>query len=231
MKRETLDDLLRARAARRPVVLLTWLDDGRQRLWRADDDTPALCEELVAACRVSLRDDRSLRVETAEGPVFVQAHCPRLRLLIVGAVHIAQALAPMAALAGFDVTVIDPRSRFASTQRFPGVTLERRWPHEALRALEPDGRTAVVTLSHDAKLDDAALQVALDTEAFYVAALGSRRTHAARLARLRERGVNETSLARVHAPAGLDISARGSAEIAVSVLAQAIAVLRAARPD
>jgi xanthine dehydrogenase accessory factor len=144
----------------------------------------------------------------------------------VGAVHIAQALAPMASLAGYHVTVVDPRRAFATDSRFPDVAMTRDWPDEALAALAPDRRTAVVTLTHDPKLDDPALDVALRGEAFYVAALGSRRTHAGRLERLRALGHGEAALARIHGPAGLEIGAVSPAEIAVSVMAEMTRALR-----
>ena len=138
--------------------------------------------------RAAHRRDRGRTVETARGPLFIQVFNPPLRLIVIGAVHIAQALVPMAGLTGYDVTVVDPRRAFASDARFPGVDVRQDWPDEALEELKPDARTAVVTLTHDPKLDDPALDVALRSEAFYIAALGSKRTHAARLERLAELG-------------------------------------------
>jgi xanthine dehydrogenase accessory factor len=149
-------------------------------------------------------------------------------MLVVGAVHIAQALAPMAAMVGFDVTVIDPRRAFASDARFPNVRLVRGWPDEVLPTLAIDHRTAVVTLSHDPKLDDPALEAALRSPAFYVGALGSRRTHAKRAQRLGEKGFSEQEIARIHAPVGLAIGAVSPAEIALSALAQVVGQLRVA---
>ncbi len=146
--------------------------------------------------------------------------------MIVGAVHIAQSLAPMAAMAGFDVTVVDPRRAFATADRFPGVKLRHDWPDEAMAELVPDVRTAVVTLTHDPKLDDPALIAALRAPVFYIGALGSRKTHAGRLKRLAEAGFGEADFARIHGPAGLDIGAKSPAEIAVSVLAQLTAARR-----
>ncbi len=150
----------------------------------------------------------------------------RLRLIVVGAVHIAQALVPMASLTGYDVTVVDPRRGFANDVRFPGVEMRTDWPDEALEELGLDERTAVVTLTHDPKLDDPALDVALRSEAFYIAALGSRRTHAARLERLGALGHDQPTLARIHGPAGLAIGAVSPAEVALSVMAEMTAVLR-----
>ena len=151
---------------------------------------------------------------------------PPARIVIIGAVHITQTLAPMATLAGYAVTIVDPRGAFATSDRFPGVTLSQDWPDEALEALQPDARTAIVTLTHDPKLDDPALAVALRSPAFYIGALGSKKTHAARLVRLRAQGFTEPDCARIHGPAGLDIGARSPAEIALSVLAQLTAARR-----
>lgn len=219
MKRETLDRLLADWHAQRPVVLATDLASGEQRLLE-----PGASE----AAREALRGDACRTVEEDGRRWFLQPWNPPLRMLIVGAVHIAQPLAAMAALAGYAVTVIDPREAFASAARFPGVTLSHVWPDQALRELAPDPRTAVVTLTHDPKLDDPALVVALGSSAFYVGALGSRKTHAARLERLRALGVSEALLARIHAPVGLALGARSPAEIAVSILAQVTQCLREA---
>ena len=152
---------------------------------------------------------------------------PAPRLILVGAVHISQALAPIAALAGYGVTVVDPRRSFATDARFPAVALTTEWPDEALTRLAPDARTAVVTLTHDPKLDDPALTVALNSPAFYIGSLGSRKTHAARLKRLAAAGFDDAALARIHGPVGLPIGALSPAEIAISVLAQITAVRRA----
>ena len=146
-------------------------------------------------------------------------------MIVVGAVHIAQLLVPMAKLSGYDVTIIDPREAFASEARFPGVNLNHSWPDEAMTDLDPDRRTAVVTLTHDPKLDDPALEEALKTDAFYIASLGSRKTHSKRLERLREAGFNENTLKRINGPAGLDIGAISPSEIAISILAELTAVL------
>jgi xanthine dehydrogenase accessory factor len=163
-----------------------------------------------------------------DGETFVAVHNPPLKLIVVGAVHIAQALVPMAQLAGYDAAVIDPRAAFASQARFPGETLMHDWPDEALNMLGLDARTAVVLLSHDPKLDDPALHTALQSDAFYIGALGSKRTHANRLDRLANAGFSAEHTARIHGPVGLNIGSSGPAEIAVSILAEMTAVLRGA---
>ena len=229
MKRAILDALLTARAAKQPAVLLTALDGGDQALL-ADGVAPLgdlpLDDDLRAAAKRSRRTDRGITAETAAGPVFVQPFNPPLRLIVIGAVHIAQALVPMATLTGYDVTVVDPRRAFASDERFPAVAVQSDWPDDALAALAPDRRTAIVTLTHDPKLDDPALDTALRSDAFYIAALGSRKTHAARMGRLERLGHSADALARVHGPAGLAIGALSPAEIAVSIMAQMTQVLR-----
>ncbi|MGB8182459.1 MAG: XdhC family protein [Stellaceae bacterium] len=183
----------------------------------------------MAAVRQALADDRSALVDSPEGRFFIEVFNPPLRLVVVGAVHIAQPLARMAAMAGYAVAVIDPRSAFASSERFPGVELSTEWPDEAMARLKPDRRTAIVTLTHDPKVDDPALVAALKSSAFYVGALGSKKTHAARLKRLADAGFKDTDFARIHGPVGLDIGAVSPAEIAVSILAQITATLRADR--
>jgi xanthine dehydrogenase accessory factor len=174
----------------------------------------------------ALKDDQSRMIETGTGPVFVEVWNPKLRLVVVGAVHIAQALVPLAQLAGYDVTVIDPRAAFGTSARFPGTTLSNDWPDEAMSLLEPDKRTAILTLTHDPKIDDPALQGALRSDAFYVGALGSRRTHAKRVERLREAGFDAIAIARIRGPVGLAIGAQTPAEIAISIMAEITAVLR-----
>ncbi|QCO01458.1 XdhC family protein [Azospirillum argentinense] len=235
MKRDITERLLAARKAGRPVALVTDLGTGLQTLVYEDaiHGGFGLEDDLLEEVRERLRQDRSgliseLEDEEDSVQLFVQTHNPPLRLLVVGAVHIAQALAPLAALTGYAVTVIDPRGSFATESRFPGVSLHDSWPDEALSALTIDNRTAVVTLTHDPKLDDPALLVALRSPAFYVGSLGSKRTHAKRLERLKEQGVTDAELARIHAPVGLDIGAVTPAEIALSVMAQITAVRRKA---
>lgn len=218
----TLRALTEARAAGRPVVLATRLPDGEQRVLPDPDVFPALNEAAAAA----LARDASRTVEVVGNTWFLHAFNPPLRLVVVGAVHIAQALVPLAAGLGFGVTVADPRRAFASDERFPGVAVSQAWPDEALDELRPDSRTAVVTLTHDPKLDDPALDRALRSPAFYIGSLGSRRTHAARLERLRELGHDDAALARIRGPVGLDIGAVTAPEIALSVLAEIVAVRR-----
>jgi xanthine dehydrogenase accessory factor len=225
---ELLAALNAARAAKRATCLVRLLGSHEAALV-VDGRVAAgvaLGPDLMAAVRDALRTDRSGTVENGGEAAFLQVFNPPLRLVIVGAVHIAQALAPMAALAGYAVTVVDPRGAFATDARFPGVELSAEWPDEALTALTPDRRTAVVTLTHDPKLDDPALDVALRSAAFYIAALGSRRTHAGRLERLAALGHAPEAMARIHGPAGLDIGAVSPAEIALSVMAQMTSVLR-----
>ena len=207
-----LADLVAARAARRPVALVADLHGPSRHLATAAEFTDRF------------RTDRS-GVEP-DGKTFVAVHNPPVRMLIVGAVHIAQSLVRMASLAGYDVAVIDPRAAFGSAARFPDVRLIDAWPDEALAAETPDARTAVVTLTHDPKLDDPAIRAALESEVFYLGCLGSTRTHARRVARLAEAGFGEAEIARIHAPVGLDIGARSPAEIAVAILAEVTTVLR-----
>jgi len=188
-----------------------------------DPDAPADLNE--AAARVLDRDE-SGTVRLGEADWFLHAYNPPLRLIVVGAVHIAQALAPFAVPCGFAVTIVDPRRSFASDERFPGMEISTDWPDEALEKFAPDSRTAVVTLTHDPKLDDPALDRALKSEAFYIGALGSRRTHAARLARLRELGHQDNALSRIRGPVGLNIAAVTAPEIALSIIAEIVAVRR-----
>jgi len=217
-----LAQLQAARSVGQPVVVATRLPGGEQWLLPDDVAPPA----LRGPAEDALRTDRSGTVQVNGETWFMHAHNPPLRLVVVGAVHIAQALVPMAAGLGFGVTVADPRRAFASGERFPGVTVSTDWPDEALDALRPDARTAIVTLTHDPKLDDPALDRALRSQAFYVGALGSRRTHAARLDRLRVLGHEDAALARIQGPVGLDIGAVTAPEIALSILAQVVAVRR-----
>jgi xanthine dehydrogenase accessory factor len=219
---EVLAAVNAARREQRAVVLATRLPSGEQMLL-PDAAAPA---ELAAAAQAALRDDRTGTVKLADGEWFLQAFNPPLRLVVVGAVHIAQALVPLAAQLGLAVVVVDPRRSFATPERFPDVTIRTEWPDEAMEALRPDARTGVVTLTHDPKLDDPALDRALRSEAFYIGALGSRRTHAARLARLRELGHDEAALARIRGPVGLNLEAVTAPEIALSILAEFVAVRR-----
>lgn len=223
MKTSTLTEIREARAHKRAVVLATTIPTGEEQiLYPAEPGEGAL---LDAARQASARD-ACVTVEHEGASIFLQPFNPPLRLVLVGAVHIAQPLAQMAALADFEVLVVDPRTAFSTEARFPGVTRITTWPDQALTELAPDRRTAVVTLTHDPKLDDPALHVALRSEAFYVGCLGSGKTHAARLERLRKHGFGDSEIARIHGPVGLRIGARSPAEIAVSIMAQIVEVLR-----
>ena len=208
-----LREIVAARASRAPVACVTDLGDWTRHL--STPDNPDLAERF--------RLDRSGRDDLGH---MVALHNPPLQLVVVGAVHIAQALLPMARLAGYAPVLVDPRDSFASELRFPGETLIHDWPDEALAALKPDARTAVVTLTHDSKLDDPAIIAALQSDVFYLGCLGSTRTHAKRLDRLRAAGLSEAQLARIHAPVGLNIGARTPAEIALATLAQITSALR-----
>ena len=224
MKAALFDALQAARIAKRSVALVTRLGDGSQCLLEQGTlrGELALDEAQLEEVKKRLAAVQSGTLAGDEN-LFVRIYAPAPRMLIVGAVHIAQVLAPMAAMAGFEVTIIDPRRAFASEERFPGVALTDEWPGEAMARLAPDAQTAVVTLSHDPKLDDPALVAALASPAFYIGALGSSRTQAKRIARLKEQGM-ESELHRIHAPVGLDLGGRSPAEIAVSALAQVIQV-------
>ncbi len=230
MERALLDRLAQDRAAKRPVVVATFLDSGEQRLLylQGKENTQGLDHAIPEAARAAIIADKPRTIDSAQGKVFLNVFNPALRLILVGAVHIAQALAPMGKLAGFEVAIIDPRGAFATSDRFPGIALHDGWPDEAMAILKPDLRSAVVTLTHDPKLDDPALAAALRSDAFYIGALSSKKTHAARLGRLAEMGFPEHELARIRGPLGLAIGAVSPAEIAVSALAEIIKTLRQA---
>jgi len=228
MKGAILERLLKDRIAKHAVVLVTDLQTGVQALVYPLDvfGDLALDGDALSRVRQALEADESGTIEVSGKRLFLHVQNPSLRLVIIGAVHIAQALAPMAALAGYSVTIIDPRRAFATDARFPDVRLIGEWPDEAMATMKLDRRTAVVTLTHDPKLDDPALLTALKADVFYIGALGSRKTHAARLGRLKSAGVTDSDCARIHGPVGLDIGALSPSEIAVSILAQMTAVLR-----
>ena len=228
MQRAILDRLNRDRAEERAVALVTALTDGTQALVYPEGAPAgeALPDAVAEEARKALRADRSGQVETGQKTWFVHVHNPPARMVIVGAVHITQALARMAEAAGYAVVVCDPRRAFADAARFPAVEVSTEWPDDALKRLGTDHRTAVVTLTHDPKIDDPALEVAVRAPVFYIGALGSRRTHGKRLERLREKGFAEDELARIHAPIGLAIGARSPAEIAVSIMAEVTQVRR-----
>ena len=227
MKQHTLSQLIKDQNEKKAVALATDIDIGLQTLVY---DNTAIGpdennEEIQQIARQAMRDDRCKIYEIGGRRIFIEVFNPSLRMLIVGAVHIAQPLSRMASVAGYDVTVIDPRASFATDERFPGITLNGEWPDDGMRDLDPDRRTAVVTLTHDPKLDDPGIEVALKSDAFYIGALGSRKTHAARVERLTATGFSETEIARIHAPVGLSIGSVSPAEIAISILAQVTDVL------
>src|SRR5215475_8944967 len=226
MQAKTLVALQDARAKRRAVTLATRLSDAAEALVYQDsaDGTLAGDAAVVAAARRAMEIGKSETVEVGGQKVFLNVYVPPQRLIVVGAVHIAQSLAPMAAMLDFDVTVVDPRGAWATTQRFPGVKVIKDWADEAFQEMGLDANTAVVTLTHDPKLDDPALESALRSDVFYIGALGSRRTHAKRKERLAEVGITDEMFARIHGPVGLNIGAKSPAEIAVSILGQIIEV-------
>jgi xanthine dehydrogenase accessory factor len=217
VKLDILKSLNGERAARRAAVVITDVASGEQRLVKAADVARDPLEELLEK---HIRSGKSGMEETAQGKVFLTAHVPPPQLVVTGAVHISQALAPIARLLGYHVTIVDPRTAFASSERFPDVKVIAQWPAEALPALGIDRYTAFVALTHDPKIDDPALRHALVRDCFYIGALGSKKTHGRRIERLKGDGVTETALARIHAPIGLDIGAVSPAEIAVAIMGE-----------
>lgn len=229
MKRHHFDALQDYRRRQHPVAVVSDLENGLQALVTAEeiDGDLRLSPETTAAVRLMLAEERSGLVEG----LFVRSYGPPWSLYVIGAVHIAQSLAPMAELAGFAVTVIDPRSAFATESRFPHARVVARWPDEALAGMPPGPHTAVVVLTHDPKIDDPALAAALRSPAFYIGALGSRRNHERRLARLSEAGFAPDQLARIAGPVGLDLGGRSAGEIAVSIIAEIVAARHGCRPE
>jgi xanthine dehydrogenase accessory factor len=224
MKLDILKALNNERAARRAAVVVTDVASGSQRLVKAAD---AARDPLSDLLEKHLRSGKSGIEEAAGGKVFLTVHVPSPRLVITGAVHISQALAPMGQILGYDVTIVDPRTAFASIERFPDVKVIAEWPDVALPPLGIDHYTAFVALTHDPKIDDPGLTIALKSECFYIGALGSRKTHARRVARLKEeRGFTDNDIGRIHSPIGLDIGAVSPAEIAVAIMGEITARLR-----
>jgi xanthine dehydrogenase accessory factor len=223
LQQEIIAELRNARDAHRAVVLATDLPTGESRIVYPDGGAT---DALTIAARAQARRDESGSVEVDGKSWFLTVFNPPLDLAIIGAVHIAQPLARMAALADYAVRIIDPRTSFATTERFPGVTLSHDWPDEALAASPLTMRSAIVALTHDPKLDDPALSAALKSPAFYIGALGSRTTHAKRLERLKAQGFTDGELLRIHGPIGLNIGARSPAEIAVAILGEMTGILR-----
>jgi xanthine dehydrogenase accessory factor len=222
MKFSTITALQEALAARRPVAFAKNLADGTEFLL-PDPAAPAALNQAGAA---ALAADKTGTHEIDGTAWFIEAQNPSPRLILIGAVHIAQALAPLASMTGFEVILIDPRRAFGNKDRFPGAQMINEWPDEALQKLRPEIRTAIVTLTHDPKLDDPALDEALKSTAFYIGALGSRKTHASRLERLAALGHSPEALARIHGPVGLNIGAVTAPEIALSVIAEIVAARR-----
>jgi xanthine dehydrogenase accessory factor len=223
LRLDLLSTLNAERAARRAVILVTDLESGIQRLVKAADSTADPLNELL---QKHLRSGKSGVEEVGGKRLFLTVHVPPPKLVITGAVHISQVLAPMARLLGYDVTIVDPRTAFATVERFPEVKVIAEWPDVALPPLGIDRYTAFVALTHDPKIDDPALQHALARDCFYIGALGSKKTHARRVARLKEQGVSDAAIARIHAPIGLAIGAVSPAEIAVAIMAEITARLR-----
>ena len=223
MKLDILKALNGERAARRAAIIITNIENGKQRLVKAAD---IVKDPLRPALAEHLRTSKSGMEETAEGRVFLTVYVPAPQLVIIGAVHISQALAPIGKLLGYDVTIVDPRTAFASPERFPDVKVIAEWPDTALPPLGIDRYTAFVALTHDPKIDDPALIHALSRDCFYIGALGSRKTHARRVERLKQQGLSEAAIGRIHAPIGLDIGAVSPAEIAVAIMAQITEKLR-----
>jgi xanthine dehydrogenase accessory factor len=223
MKLSILSALNAERAARRAAIVVTDVESGEQRLVKAAEAASDTLKDVLAE---RLRSGKSGMVEAEGKRLFLTVYVPPPRLIAIGAVHISQALAPMARLAGYDVTIIDPRTAFATPERFPDVPLIAEWPDVALPPLGVDRYTAFVALTHDPKIDDPALLHAFAAGCFYIGALGSRKTHARRLERLKGQGAEDADLAAIHAPIGLDIGAVSPPEIAVSILAEITAALR-----
>ena len=223
MKLDILRALNAERAARRAAVVVTDVTSGEQRLVKAAEVARDPLKDVIEK---QIRRGNSAMVETPAGKVFLTVHVPPSQLVITGAVHISQALAPMARLVGYDVTIVDPRTAFASIERFPDVKVIAEWPDVALPPLGVDRYTAFVALTHDPKIDDPALTHALARNCFYIGALGSKKTHARRIERLKAQGLSDDALARIHAPIGLAIGAVSPAEIAVAIMGEITAQLR-----
>ncbi|HXC26401.1 MAG TPA: XdhC family protein [Stellaceae bacterium] len=228
MKSRYIDAVIAANAEGRSVALATELTSGAQLFLDADqvEGTLELDEVSLSAMREALRADRNISLDTAQGRVFVQVFSPPRRCFVIGAVHIAQPLVPMLIACDYKPIVIDPRGAWATEARFPGVELSSEWPDEVMERMKPDRASAVVALTHDPKIDDPGLISALRSEAFYIGALGSRRTHAKRLERLAKEGFGENELSRIHGPIGLNIGGVSQAEVAVSIIAEMTQILR-----
>ena len=223
MRLDLLKGMNEERRARRAAILVSAMEGGEQRLVKGNGVS---ADPLADVLEPALRSGRSGMVERGGKQYFLTVQVPPVRLIMIGAVHISQALAPVARIAGLDVAIVDPRTAFATPERFPDTKVVAQWPDEALATMPLDRYTAIALLTHDPKIDDPALTQALRAECFYIGALGSKKTHASRLERMRAAGFDEAALARIHAPIGLDIGAVSPAEIAVSVMGEIIAALR-----
>ncbi len=223
MRIDILKALNQERAARRAAVIVTDVTTGEQRLVKAAEIAG---DPLRATLEKALRSGKSRTEELPEGKFFLTVHAPPAKLVVIGAVHISQALAPMAAMLDYDVTIVDPRTAFASRERFPDVKLIAEWPDVALPPLNVDRYTAMVLVTHDPKIDDPALIHALERDCFYIGALGSKKTHGRRIERLKAQGIGDAAIARIHAPIGLRIGAVSPPEIAVSILGEITAARR-----
>jgi len=224
LRLDILNALNEERAARRSVIVVTNQDSGAQRLVKAAD---LGADPLKAVLEKHIRSAKSGIEDTPEGKVFLTVHVPSPKLIITGAVHISQTLAPMGQLLGYDVTIVDPRTAFASIERFPDVKVIAEWPDVALPPIGIDHYTAFVALTHDPKIDDPGLALALKSDCFYIGALGSRKTHARRVERLKaERGFTDNDIGRIHSPIGLDIGSVSPAEIAVAIIGEITQKLR-----
>ena len=228
MRVDTLRELNAERAARRPVIVVTDTESGEQRLVKAKD---FVADPLRIELEKALRMGKSANVEVGGKTLFLNVYAPTAKLVIIGAVHISQALAPIAQSLGYDVTIVDPRTAFASAERFPDVPLIAEWPDVALPPLNIDHYTAFAALTHDPKIDDPALLHAFQRDCFYIGALGSRKTHGKRAERLRAQGAKESDIARIHAPIGMAIGAVSPSEIAVAIMAEITAQLRLPRKE
>lgn len=223
MRADLLTQVLAAKTARKPIAVITDLATGAQRLVPRES---AATDPLAAILDKGFRFDKSGVEHTDAGEVFITVHNPPLRLVITGAVLIAQALIPMARAVGYDVWVVDPRGAFATGARFPDIHLHAEWPDEIIPQIGLDQRTAFIALTHDPKIDDPALELALTSDAFYIGALGSKKTQGSRLERLKAKGFGDAQLSRIHGPIGLNIGAVGAQEIAISILAEMTKALR-----
>lgn len=224
MKAHTLERLAELSTAKTAHARVVRVSDGRETLVRPDRvegdmDAPA---SVIQEARTALTRDRSGLFAHGNEQYFIHVYNPPRRMVVIGAVHISQALVQMARLAAFDVTIIDPRGAFATAERFPDVKLMDDWPDEAMAGMGLDSRTAVVTLTHDPKIDDPALIAALRSNVFYIGALGGRKTHGSRIDRLKQAGFDDRDIARINGPVGLDLGGRAPAEIACAILAQVI---------